>query len=423
MFADSKWIALCWTLRDHVYRFKLVYTQKVHVLKKILVVGGGIGGMTAAACLLKAGFNVEVYEQASRLGEVGAGIQLSANPMRILRHLGLVGHLEEMGVRPSSYQFKMFDTGEVLQEIPLGQHYANRHGVPYLSVHRADLLDALIGAVHESKADAVTLNAKLVSFSEDATSVTLRFQDGGEAHGDVLIGADGIRSIVREQILGQTAVHYTGDQSWRILVPADEISPKLWLDTINICVGPGKHGAVYPIRADGLVNMVGCVEYETWDEESWTTRRPWSELKADFEGWFDDVQAIIDGADHDECYRWAMNNRPPVDNWSTGRATLLGDAAHPTLPYMAQGGAMAIEDGAVIARAFQQENDVEQALQLYQRNRLARTARIVNESSANRQMFHLPSVEALRDAFAKRDMNAERNDWLFSYDPMTIELK
>jgi salicylate hydroxylase len=392
-------------------------------MKKILIIGGGIGGMTAAACLLRAGFDVGVVEQAPRLGEVGAGIQLSANPMRVLRHLGLVETLEQLGVRPTSYQFKMFDTAEVLQEIPLGDGYVERHGVPYLSVHRADLLGALICAVRALKPDAVTLNAKVTDFFEDGDGVTLRFQDGGEMRGDVLVGADGIRSMVREKTLGPTAVHYTGDQSWRILVPAERLSAEMRPDTINICVGPGKHGVVYPIRRDGLVNMVGCVEYETWDDESWTARRPWAEMKADFAGWHDNIQAIIDNADRDQCFRWAMNNRRPVDNWRTARTTLLGDAAHPSLPYMAQGGAMAIEDGAVVARALQQEEDVGDALDLYQRNRLQRTARIVNESSANRYMFHLPSETALRAAFAQRDMNAERTAWLFSYDPMTVELR
>ncbi len=146
-------------------------------------------------------------------------------------------------------------------------------------------------------------------------------------------------------------------------------------------------------------------------------------MKADFAGWHENIQAIIDNADKDQCFRWAMNNRPPVENWSTARTTLMGDAAHPTLPYMAQGGGMAIEDGAVIARALQQEDHVGEALDLYQRNRLERTARIVNESSANRNMFHLPSEAALREAFAQRDMNAERTAWLFSYDPMTVELR
>ena len=392
-------------------------------MTKILIVGGGIGGMTATACLLRAGFDVAVFEQASELGEVGAGIQLSANPMRVLRHLGLVDSLAQRGVRPHAYQFKMFDTGEILQEIPLGDDYEARHGVPYLSVHRADLLEVLVGAVAALKSDAVTLNTTATGFAEDADGVTLHFADGSDARGDVLIGADGIKSMVRAAILGETPVHYTGDQSWRILVPASRLQPEQRPDTVNICVGPGKHGVVYPIRSDGLVNMVGCVEYDTWDEESWTARRPWDEMKADFTGWPGDIQTIIHHADKDQCFRWAMNNRPPVDHWSTPRTTLLGDAAHPSLPYMAQGGAMAIEDGAVIARALQQEAEIGAALDLYQRNRLARTARIVNESSANREMFHLPSEAALREAFAQRDMNAERTAWLFSYDPLTVELR
>jgi len=257
--------------------------------------------------------------------------------MRVLRHLGLVERLRHLGVQPSAYQFKMFDSGEILQEIPLGDGYVERHGVPYLSVHRADLLDSLIGAVRALNADTVILNATATDFTEDADGVTLHFDDGSEARGDVLIGADGIKSMVRQKILGQTAVHYTGDQSWRILVPARRLAPDQRPDTVNICVGPGKHGVIYPIRADGLVNMVGCVEYESWDDESWTARRPWAEMKADFAGWHGNIQAIIDNADKEECYRWAMNNRPPVDNWRRGRATLLGDAAHPTLPYMAQG--------------------------------------------------------------------------------------
>ena len=390
---------------------------------KILIAGGGLGGMTAAACLLKAGIDVEVFEQAPELGEVGAGIQLSANPMRVLGHLGLVERLRRAGYQPASYQFRMFDTDEILQEIPLGPGYEDRHGVPYLSVHRADLLDALVSAVNGQNADALRLNAAVEDFAEDGGGVTVTLADGDEVRGDALIGADGIKSMVRARLLGPTAVSYTGDQSWRVLVPAERMPADRRPETVNICVGPGKHGVVYPIRADGLVNMVGCVEYESWDEESWTARRPWTEMKADFAGWHQNIQSIIDNADRDQCFRWAMLNRPPVGNWSTGRVTLLGDAAHPSLPYMAQGGAMAIEDGAVLARALQQESDVPVALELYQRNRLERTARVVNESSANRAMFHLPSEADLREAFARRNMNAERNAWLFSYDPMTVELR
>lgn len=390
--------------------------------KKIIIAGGGIGGLTAAACLLKAGIDVEVYEQAPALGEVGAGIQMSANPMRVLNYLGLAEEAARVGSCPESYDFRLYDTGEILQRIPLGADYKARHGVPYVSIHRADLLNLLIGKVRELKADAVTLNARVERFEEAADGAMLHLTDGRQITGDAILGADGIKSVIRAQIMGATPVHYTGDQSWRILVPAERLNQPGGFNTVEIYVGPGKHGVVYPIRDGEIVNLVGCVEYEDWDEESWTTKRPWVELKEDFTGWNDEVQGLIDAADRDECYRWAMNNRPPVENWSTDHVTLMGDAAHPTLPYMAQGGAMAIEDGMIFARAMTQESDVTKAIQLYQRNRLERTSRIVNESSANRALFHLPSSEALKEAFAKRNMNGERNSWLFSYDPVTVEL-
>jgi salicylate hydroxylase len=390
--------------------------------RKILIAGGGIGGLVAAASLLQAGHDVEIYEQAPALGEVGAGIQLSANPMRVLRHLGVLEQVRARGYCAASYDFKLFDTGEILQRIPLGAGYEARHGVPYCSIHRADLLDVLIDRVRALKPDAVTLNARASGYEEDADGVTLLLTDGRRIRGDALVAADGIKSVIRAQMLGATPVTYTGDQSWRVMVPSERLAGQPPQETIDIYVGPGKHGVVYPIRRGELVNMVGSVEYENVDVESWTSRRPWTELKSDFAGWNPTVQAIIDHTDRDECYRWAMNNRPPVTNWSGARTTLLGDAAHPTLPYMAQGGAMAIEDGLILARAIGQEPDVTEALQLYQRNRIERTTRIVNESSANRSLFHLPSSAALRDAFAKRNLDGERNAWLFSYDATTVPL-
>jgi salicylate hydroxylase len=193
-------------------------------------------------------------------------------------------------------------------------------------------------------------------------------------------------------------------------------------ESVDIWVGPGKHAVTYPLRGGELMNLVACVEQQDRDEESWVTKRPWQELYNDFRGWHGAIEAIIEAADHDECYRWAMNNRQPVENWSLGRVTLLGDAAHPTLPYMAQGAAMAVEDAAVITRAIQESVTAEEAVQLYQRNRIDRTARIVNESSDNRRLFHLDSVTALRAAFAERDMKAERTAWLFSYDPTSVAL-
>lgn len=391
-------------------------------VQKVLIAGGGIGGLTAAAYLLQEGFDVEVYEQAKMLGEVGAGIQVSANASRVYRRIGILDDLIAAGYLPDQYRFRTFDEGAVLQTIPLGPQYIEKHEVPYISVHRADLHRLLVNRVQQLKPNAVTLNAEVTSFTQDDSGVTLLFKNGESAHGDLLVGADGIKSVIRKMVLGDTPVNYSGDSSWRVIVPMNSLPVAYQAQSVDIWVGPGKHAVTYPLRGGELMNLVACVEQQDQDEESWVTKRPWQELHNDFRGWHGAIEAIIQAADHDECYRWAMNNRFPVDNWSLGRVTLIGDAAHPTLPYMAQGAAMAVEDAAVLTRAIQQSRCAEDAVQLYQRNRIERTAKIVNESSDNRRLFHLESVAALQQAFAERDMKAERSAWLFSYDPTTVSL-
>jgi salicylate hydroxylase len=187
-------------------------------------------------------------------------------------------------------------------------------------------------------------------------------------------------------------------------------------------MGPNAHVIVYYIRRGELLNFVGLVEDDTWLDESWTVKAPWARLKADFVPWHPKVQMLIDAMDKDNCYRWAMYNRPPVTGWSTARATLLGDAAHPTLPFMAQGAAMAIEDGPIIARALEHESSMSAALDLYQRSRYERTARVQIGSNEMGKLFHQRTEEDLRRGFEGRDLAKERNAWLFSYDPWTAPL-
>ena len=393
------------------------------VQRQILIAGAGIGGLTAAACLIKAGHHVRVFEQASQLAEVGAGIQMSANAMHVLNHLGLGSAITRVGVRPKAYVFKLFDTGEEIQRFALSEEHERLHGAAYYQMHRADLHELLAAKVHELDPHAIHLNHRVALFREDDDGVELQFANGEVARGDLLIGADGLKSVVRQQIVGNLPATYTGDAAWRITLPAARVPRGLVDEVMSVWMGPGGHFIAYYIRANAaLLNFVGLVETEDVSEESWTAKFPWAKFKRDFAGWHDDVQALIDATDRDQCYRWSLFSRQPLTNWSTPRVTLLGDSAHPTLPYLAQGAAMAIEDGVVLTRALAMAPSIGDALQLYQCNRISRTSRIVEQSKANRALFHMRDTDEIRAHFAKRDEGAERNVWLYSYNPLTVPL-
>jgi len=392
------------------------------MIKKILIAGAGIGGLTAASCLMKAGYDVEVYEQAPELSEIGAGIQLSANAMHVLNYLGLAEAIGKLSVRPSAYVFRLHNTGEIIGQFPLADEHERLNGAPYNQLHRADLHDLLAAKARGFNKDVVRLNRRVVGFEENPAGVELLFADGTRATGDLLIGADGVKSAVRAQIAGADHAAYTGDAAWRLTLPAGELPDDFMGQVMSVWMGPGRHVVCYYLRGGALLNFVGLVETEDISEESWTAKFPWERLKADFAGWHENIQTIIDRADKDSCFRWSLYYRPPIATWSTRRATLLGDAVHATLPYLAQGAAMAIEDAAVLTRALQSTDSVADALQLYERNRIDRTSRIVTGSNANRTLFHMRDQEKLRRAFAERDEGADRNAWLYSYNPLTVKL-
>lgn len=389
---------------------------------KILIAGGGIGGLTAAGLLLQAGHDVEVFEQAPELGEVGAGIQVSANATRVLRHLGVLDALQAISVRPLRTEFRLHDTAEVVSEIMLGDNHEDRFGAPYIQVYRPDILRILEARVRELSPAAIHLNKALERYDEDPQGVTLNFTDGTSARGDLLIGADGIKSVVRSQMHGYEPANYTGNVAWRVMVPAERLPPDFQPPIFVNWMGPEKHMVVYWVSSGKLLNFVGCVEKPEWKQEGWAIQAPWEDLKSDFASFHPDVQTMIDAADRDSCFCWALNNRPRLDFWSTDRVTLLGDSAHPTLPYMAQGAVMAIEDTAVLMRALDEFEDLSVALKAYEQTRIDRTARIVDESTEHARLFHFHTHQEFRDAFGRKDPSKDRALWLYNYDPLSVPL-
>ena len=390
--------------------------------KRIAIAGAGIGGLTAACCLLKAGHEVELFEQAPELSEIGAGIQLSANAMHVLNDLGLGEAIASLSVRPRAYVFRLHDSGEIVGQFPLAEDHEAHNGAPYNQLHRADLHQLLVARTKSFGPKAIRLNCRVDGFEEGGNGIALKLSDGSRASADVLIGADGVKSAIRAQIAGTTSATYTGDAAWRLVVPSASLPENFMDPVMSVWMGPGRHAVCYYLRAGSLLNFVGLVETDEVSEESWTAKYPWERLKADFEGWHPDIQAVIDRADRSACYRWSLFYRPPIATWSTRHVTMLGDAVHATLPYLAQGAAMAIEDGAVLTRALAATDDTAAALALYERNRIERTSKIVNGSGANRTLFHMSDQAKLRQAFANRDEGKARNEWLYSYNPLTVAL-
>ena len=390
---------------------------------KVLIAGAGIGGLTAALCLNKAGYDVRVFEQSTQLAEVGAGLQCGANALRVFEYLGLQEEIERIAVDPDRAEFKHYQTGETLYAMQWGKEYLDKYGVPYLHVHRHDLHSILATAFNQKQYNGISLNSKITSFTESEDSVTISLQNGERVKGDVLVGADGIRSAIRKQLIGESNPKFTGNVAWRGVIPVEKLPANFMDKIVSNFIGPRKHMVIYYLRKQQLVNFVGVVENKTWQDDSWVVKSPWEELQEDFAGWHPTVEAVVNAVDKDQCYRWALYNHQPFTNWSSKRVTLLGDAAHATLPFMASGAAMAIEDARILERSLSEVDNVEQALQLYQNNRFARTTKIQKMSTQAGKLYHIPNQQLLRMAFAGlRLMGGKREAFLAEYDANTVEL-
>jgi salicylate hydroxylase len=394
--------------------------------KKILIAGAGIGGLTAALACLRQGFDVEVYEQAKALKEVGAGLQLSANGNRALYELGLESELKRLSCEATGKEIRLWNTGETWKLFDLGAESVARYGYPYFTVYRPDLLEVLINAVRALKPDAVRLNTRCEHFEQDQNCVTLHFEGGKVAQGDALIGADGVHSKIRQGLFGKDQPELTGLIAWRGVVSMDRLPEHMRRRVGTNWVGPGAHVVNYALNAGRLMNFVGIRERGDWQLESWSQAGTREECAADFTGWNEDIQHMIQAID--VPYKWALMTRAPLPQWSVGRVSLLGDACHSTLPFLAQGAVMSIEDGFILSRALSVYADIPMALAKYEAARRDRTTRIVEGSASNAKRFHNPELANAKGAraYVTREWNEarvkERYEWLFTYDVTTVAI-
>ncbi|HEX3410871.1 MAG TPA: FAD-dependent monooxygenase, partial [Stellaceae bacterium] len=303
-----------------------------HAPLRIAVIGGGIGGLTAAVALLQAGFEVEVYEQAPELTEVGGGINMAPNATRVLRRLGLAEGLDREGVRPLGTHQRRWQDGRTLQRARLNPLCEELYGAPHMTIHRADLLSVIASAF---PAERIHLAHRLAGIADRGAGAEAWFDNGVRITADLVVGADGIHSAVRAALIGGEPPDFAGCVAYRGLVPAERIAA-LGLELGNQSwVGPGGHFVHYFVSRGHLLNFVGWTEHDEWNREDWTDRATVARALAAFAGWHEQVRTIIAAAE--TCFIWALFDRDPLPRWSVGHTTLLGDACHPMYPFMGQG--------------------------------------------------------------------------------------
>jgi len=383
----------------------------------VIIAGGGIGGLSLALALARRGIESTMLEQAPALGELGAGLQLGPNAVRLVRAWGLDKVLREQSVAPLRAEVRDAATGRALIVNRLGPDAEARWGAPYLVLSRSALQALLLTAVRASGAVDLQFGQPLISVRNESDRAVAVLGNGSEVRGDALFGCDGLHSVVRTGICRPAPPRFTGQTAWRGLARMDPGGEPL----VQVWTGPNRHFVRYPV-GEGLVNMVAVVEAKHADAESWTAEGQGAELAAAFADWPEPVRATI--AATANPWRSALYDRAPLARWTQGRISLLGDAAHPMLPFLAQGAAMAIEDAEIAARLLSGGGDPAATLGAYEAARRPRTAKVQAWSTRNARLFHLPSPVAAGVFGAASTLDRllgaapeARFDWLYGWTP------
>jgi salicylate hydroxylase len=361
-------------------------------MTRVAIIGGGIGGLTAARALCRRGIEVAIYESAPELREIGAGVALGPNAMKVLRSLGLEDDVRAIAGRWDWALTRNGKTGRVISKTGREQQ-ASLFGSAGATAHRADLLDVLSNSV---PSELVTLGTRCIGVEPDGSVAVARFEDGAEVEADLIVGADGIHSAVRASLFGPDAPRFTGKICYRSVVPVDAVPGGPPPNDNAQWLGP--HGTIvlYPVRRDELINVVCHYDDEGYRHESWVSRCEQAEVLERYRGWHESLLRIFSAGE--VWYKWALYDRDPIPRWTRGRVGVLGDAAHPMLPYLGQGACQAIEDGCVLAAALADEPaDPVAGLALYERSRRPRASQVVLASRERGVSNHLASpLAALR---------------------------
>jgi salicylate hydroxylase len=382
---------------------------------RIAIAGAGIGGLTAALALQRAGLAVRVYEQAPKLMQVGAGISLSPTAAHGLEHLGLGPIFRQLAYMPEQQFTRHYSDGRMLMLANRGSSLMQRFGERYYLIHRADIHQALADAVRTNDADAIQLARPVKSVSRHEGGVEFELGDGTRASADALIAADGSRSVIRNQLFSPGPPQFTGYVAWRALIPMERVQHIAIEPPSGIYIGPGHLVNVYPVQQGRTLNVVAFAERSGWAEEGWSIRSTVAELLAEFHDWHADIRAILAAIPEESLFKWGLFDREPLEHWTRGHVTLLGDAAHPVLPFLGHGAVLAIEDGVVLGRAFAAASTVPEALSRYEAARRERAQFVFRESRAAVRLFHA-SDPAL---YSKKlnDTSIDEGLGLFSYNP------
>jgi salicylate hydroxylase len=380
--------------------------------RSVSIIGAGLGGLTAALALMRQGWAVRVFEQAPVLTEVGAGITLSPGAGRGLASLGLEPDLLAASLPIPDIAFLHYRTGALLagvmgRDAPVDRGFATpRH------IHRADLHAILLSAVRRLDPLAVASGKRLVHVDQIGGRVVARFSDSSAAESDVLVGADGARSVVRRQLIDDRPPDFAGQIAFRCLIPRDQAEPYMAGASAAVSIGAGRIFNRYLIRGGALVNVIGIARSERWRDESWNTPATTDEFLAEYAGFHADVLGLIARAPSETLIKWGLFVRPPIETWSMGRVVLLGDAAHPILPFLGLGAALAIEDGVVLARALAMTDDAKVAFAAFERARRDRVETVRTQTIRQGEIIQAGDPDR-----ASLSRSPSQNVDIFAYDP------